>query len=384
MDNIYSYLNWRGDLPFSASAFNEVDSLILASLSYVKFDEIVPGIESEDSITLTEVNERYWELHENIENTKEAPFFQKVPLLMREVSKTVRYRDIRIGKYINHIDAQKQKQFSAVTFLLQDYSIYIAYRGTDTTIVGWKEDFNMSFTPEVPAQSEAVKYLEKVFNWTIGGIRIGGHSKGGNLAIYAGVKCRSHIRKKILSVHNFDGPGFTKEFLSTDEYKEMFTRIISYLPKASIIGMLLEHSCDRKIVNSNERIGIYQHDPLTWEVNSTGFSCLNELDKSSLIMDGIVKEWVNKLDYEQRKCFVDALFSIPENAGVERTSELSTVSSEKIKAFFKSISSMSKENRAVLTRTFVKFLRESSKAIKKEIVNQNYTPLPKPRKKQQA
>ena len=266
IDNVFTYLKWRGDLSFSEAAFNEVDSLILSLISYVEFGGIVPEIDSEESITIKEAWERFWTVYKNTDSSYLTSFLSKPPILLKEAAKTKRFGEIRIGKYVNQIDTQKDKQFSASTFLVNDDSIYVAYRGTDATIVGWKEDFNMSFLSEVPAQSEAVQYLEKTAGQKKSYIRLGGHSKGGNLAIYSGIRCSREIRKRILSIHNFDGPGFRQDLLLSDEYLEMLPRISNYLPQASIIGMLLEHAGERKIVRSNYFGGILQHDAFSWEV----------------------------------------------------------------------------------------------------------------------
>lgn len=369
MNNVYSYLKWRGDLDLSASAFNEADSLILSIISYVNFDGIVPGVESEESITMKEASDKYWSIHENIEKHRTKSFAAKPPLLLKEASCSKRFGSIRICKYVNRIDVDKEKQFSATTFQLGDDSIYLAYRGTDGTIVGWKEDFNMSFIQEVPAQSEAVEYLEGISGPICRSIRIGGHSKGGNLAIYSSVKCSGQIRGRILAVHNFDGPGFTKEMLISNEYVEMLPRITSYLPQASIIGMLLEYAGDRKIIKSSESGGILQHDPFSWEVDAFGFPCLKELDKSSLLMDSIIKEWINRLDIQQREYFVDTLFGILADTGIERTSDFSRVSSDRTKAFLKSISSMPVEKREVFTDIMKLFFAETRNTFKKELKN---------------
>jgi hypothetical protein len=367
IDNVFTYLKWRGDLSFSEAAFNEVDSLILSLISYVEFGGIVPEIDSEESITIKEAWEWFWTVYKNTDSSYLTSFLSKPPILLKEAAKTKRFGEIRIGKYVNQIDTQKDKQFSASTFLVNDDSIYVAYRGTDATIVGWKEDFNMSFLSEVPAQSEAVQYLEKTAGQKKSYIRLGGHSKGGNLAIYSGIRCSREIRKRILSIHNFDGPGFRQDLLLSDEYLEMLPRISNYLPQASIIGMLLEHAGERKIVRSNYFGGILQHDAFSWEVGPGGFPYLKELDKSSLLMEGIIKEWINKLDMQQREYFVDILFGVLADIGIERITDFPKVSNAKLKAFVKSIGSLPVETREIFAKTIKLFFNETRKAVRKEI-----------------
>jgi Protein of unknown function (DUF2974). len=367
MENIYSYLKWRGDLNFSESAFNDVDSLVLSLISYVDFNSIVPGIDSKESITIKEASEKYFSTKENLKNNKAATFLDKPPILLQQAADTKRFGNIRFGKYVNRIDTLKEKQFSASTFKLNEESIYIAYRGTDATIIGWKEDFNMCFNPEVPAQKEAVEYLENSFNLRYKNLRLGGHSKGGNLAIYSGMKCNRRIRDRILSVHNFDGPGFNMEILKSNDYVNLTSRITNFNPQASIIGLLLESVGERKVVRSSQFGGVQQHDAFWWEVNALGFSCLNEFDKSSILMDSIIKEWINKLDMKQRESFVDALFSILFVSGIENISDFSKISNERIKVFLKSLNSMPVEAKEILSRSLKLFFKETRNAVKKEL-----------------
>lgn len=367
MENVYSYLKWRGDLNLSASAFNAVDSLIISLISYVDFDGIVPGIDTEEFITLKEASYRYWSSKESIDCSRKKPFLSKPPILLKQAADTKRFGDIRIGKYVNRIDTQNEEQFSASTFVLDEDSVYLAFRGTDATIVGWKEDFNMSFIPEVPAQKEAVEYLENTFNHRYKNLWIGGHSKGGNLAVYSSIKCNSQIQDRILSVHNFDGPGFHNEILESTEYIKILPRITNYLPQSSIIGLLLEHAGERKVIKSSQVGGVQQHDAFMWEVNALDFTCLNELDKSSVLMDSIIKEWINKLDMKQRAYFVEALFSILSNTGIERTSDFTKISNDRIRAFLKTLSSMPVEVKQILGKSLKLFFAETRNAVKKEL-----------------
>jgi hypothetical protein len=197
-------------------------------------------------------------------------------------------------------------------------------------------------------------------------IRIGGHSKGGNLAIYSGIKCIEQIRDRILSIHNFDGPGFNYDVFNSAESCNILSRITNYLPQASIIGMLLEHAGENIIIKSSQ-FGILQHDSFTWEVGAVRFPGLKELDKSSLLLDSIMKQWINKLDIKERECFVDALFGILEDTGIERIADFSKVTNDKTRFFLKSISSLPVETRQMLSKAIKLFFVESRKAIQMDL-----------------
>ena len=159
---------------------------------------------------------------------------------------------MKLTNYINKVDPIQEKQFSAITIIMQDKTIYVAYRGTDNTIVGWKEDFNMSFSKLVPAQTDAVNYLESVAKKYKNRIRVGGHSKGGNLAVYAAAFCNKHVKDKIINVYNNDGPGFCDEVVNSEQYKEIIDRVHTYIPQTSIIGRLLNHEEETIILKSTQ------------------------------------------------------------------------------------------------------------------------------------
>ncbi len=199
MPNIFDYMKWR-DLPLKKVEFNEIDNLILSRVSYFPFDEL---IKDEEKITLKEAYDRY----KKINKKKEITFLQKEDKdLFKILANSVRFSDIFISDYVNKINIEEEKQFSAITIFLQDDNIYVSYRGTDNTVIGWKEDLNMSFSNLVRSQVEAVNYLDNIAKKYKNKIIVGGHSKGGNLAIYASVFCKDKYKKRIIKVYNNDGP----------------------------------------------------------------------------------------------------------------------------------------------------------------------------------
>lgn len=216
MANILEYLDWRGDLTLLERPFNEVDNLILAEICYLDFSGFVPAGFQTQQVTLLDAASAYFAAHPETNMGVLVP--DQIPVLVEHAAKTARFGDIRLLGYVNRIDEETQTQFSALTMLLPDGSAYVAFRGTDDTIVGWKEDFNMAFTPEIPAQKYAAEYLRQVSAaLPFRPLLVGGHSKGGNLAVYAAVFCGQDVQKRILAVYNNDGPGFYSSLLSLPE-----------------------------------------------------------------------------------------------------------------------------------------------------------------------
>ena len=220
MGNIFDYLEWRCDIPFDADPFNEVDNLVLAELAYTDFR----GILSMDGreISLQEACEAFFRHHTHEEILASKSFTARAPLLMEKMLCGARYRDIRLCRFLDETESARDMQLAAVTILLPDQTAYIAFRGTDGTLVGWKEDFNLSFLPETEGQRRAIQYLNRVGRDLPGSLRVGGHSKGGNLAVYAAAFCERDVQDRVLAVYSNDGPGFQEETLLTEGLDRFF------------------------------------------------------------------------------------------------------------------------------------------------------------------
>jgi len=316
MANILDYLRWRGDLPLTASPFNAVDSLILSVLAYVPFDGVVPPSATRKGPTIAEAAA-------GLAESGAAAFRDGDDRdLLAALAASERFGSMRLCAYENVIDIGREKQFAAVTALTGDGSAYVAYRGTDHTLVGWKEDFNMSFMTPVPAQEAAVAYLERVASGLRGRLRLGGHSKGGNLAVYAASFCRPRTQRRVSAVYNNDGPGFDASVIARDGYRNVQDRIRSFVPQSSIIGMLLEHAERYTVVQSTES-GLMQHDPYSWSVLGTDFITVQQVTDESLFVDRTLKEWVGAMEPAQRELFIDAVFDVLSATEAKTLSELS-------------------------------------------------------------
>ena len=269
MGNIEDYLLWRGDLSFAADPFNEVDNLVLSQLSYVDFDGIVSD-KGDEFISIGEVYERYWQMHTPEEVRARTSFVKLAPFLLEKVAKTARFGDMKLTGYVNNVSDTMEAQMSAVQFWLSNGTVFVAFRGTDETLVGWKEDFNLCYMEETEGQSLAVDYLRRHFGNTHLRLLVGGHSKGGNFAIFASAFSGQEIRDQIEIVYTNDGPGFRDNVTECEEYKDIMSRTVGIVPEDSIIGMLLESEHENLVVKSSN-IGIMQHDAMSWQVRSNRF-----------------------------------------------------------------------------------------------------------------
>ncbi|MCM1551791.1 MAG: DUF2974 domain-containing protein, partial [Butyrivibrio sp.] len=214
-NTMHAYLKEYGDVPFTERPMNDVDSLVLCQLAYLKFDGLVPGIDTNaPSVTLKELAK-----HPMADGLFADERFEKDNReLFARMLAGRRFCNLKLNCYINIVEKEWETQFAAITCILEDNTIYVAFRGTDETIVGWKEDFNMAYLSPVPGQAMSVKYLNMVTEKFGNLFYVGGHSKGGNFAVYSAMKCVPKVQERILKVYCMDGPGFRPEVLEECGY----------------------------------------------------------------------------------------------------------------------------------------------------------------------
>ncbi len=319
MANIFDYLEWRCDIPFSVDPFNEVDNLVLAELVYTDFK----GILSMDGkeVSLQDACEVFFRKHTHEEILTNKSFTAKAPLLMEKMLCGDRYRDMKLCWYMDETDAAQGMQLAAVTCLLPNCEAYVAFRGTDGTLVGWKEDFNFSFLPETAGQRKACAYLNHVTGKLRRDIRIGGHSKGGNLAVYAASCCDTELLQYVQAVYTNDGPGFQEKMLQSEGYQRILPKIVSIIPDTSMIGLLLSSSAIHHVIKSSQ-VGIFQHDGFSWDVSRNHFIEAKQSEASQVI-DRFLSDWLSQMDDGNRRTLTEIIFSLFESTGAETFSEIS-------------------------------------------------------------
>ena len=330
MANMFDYLNWRGDLPFACAPLNPVDALIFSTLCYTQFGTQV----TDDPIRpvfLSAAVEAFFAQPDH-----EARVRDKRDLkLLLAAAQSPRFGNVGLCFHRDEFFPEEETQFAAMTFLLDDGTAFLAYRGTDTTLVGWKEDFNMSFQDTVPSQRKAQAYVQEFSSVFPRMMYLGGHSKGGNLAVFAGAKCGIDIQNRILAVYNLDGPGFGQYLMGDPGYIAMVPRIQTYIPQSSIIGMLLEHEEPYTVIKSSQ-ISIMQHDPYSWEIMAGHFIDAGEMSADTRFLDQTIKHWLAGMSTQERNEFVDTVFELLSAGGAEKTHHL--IRPQNIRAFFKALS----------------------------------------------
>ncbi|WP_101697029.1 DUF2974 domain-containing protein [Clostridium minihomine] len=351
MKNIIHYVEEMFSL-FSEHPFSSVDSLVLSQLVYIRLPSCVPVLGEEKpllrlgDLLRAECFESMFRNVRDPENNRRLLF---------ALAASPRFRNILVGNYSEQLDIQQEKQFAAVTFYLDTQTAYIAFRGTDATFIGWKEDFNMAFQSPVPSQEEALIYLNSVAKQWPGTFLIGGHSKGGNLAVYSAMMSPVEIQNRIRQIYSHDGPGFKAEILQSSNFDQIQTRIHKTLPQSSIVGMLLENQEPYSIVKSN-RFGIMQHDPFSWIVEEKQFSVLERLSVTAKHMDHTLNGWLQTLSDGERERFIDTLYTVLNAGGITDFSQLETEWQKSLSAMLNAARNIEPDAREFAFQTLKSFV----------------------------
>ena len=304
MATVFDYLKWRGDLSFAQDPLNPVDGLIFCALSYIPFVGQAAETPNEP-IALRDAAADFLSL-DDYESRVRA---KNDAMMLRAAAETARFGGCKMVLYRDQFAPEEETQFAAMTFLLPDGTAFVAFRGTDRSLVGWKEDFNMAFLSPVPGQEYSVKYVNMVTGWLHQPFYIGGHSKGGNLAVYSGMKCAPFVQKRIQKIYSLDGPGFRPEVLKECHYNAIEGKVVKLLPHSSMIGMIFERDIHYRVVESNSH-GLLQHDPFSWLVEEDHFVDVGDIYESQKIINEALNEWILSLNEEQVRTFVETLYQV--------------------------------------------------------------------------
>ena len=362
--NMLDYIDWRGDLTFDQSAFNEVDNLIFSTLVYLKMDGLVSEDDSQ-SLTLKALCERY------VEAGYDQSFMSNDPFpLLKKAAASPRFRDVTVRWFVNKIDPDQQLQFAAATYVLPNDLVIVSFRGTDNTLVGWHEDCNFSFLTETPGQNEAVGYVNRVAAKTSGRLIVVGHSKGGNFAIYGAAFCDAAVsRDRIDRVYSNDGPGFNSAIAEAPEYLAVLDKTVKIIPDSSLVGILLDSKVQRRVIRSDAK-GLLQHNPYTWCVLGAGFESADERAASSLVMDDALSEWIGSLSGEDKRILVNAIFEALEATGAKTLREISENKWDSYSAILKAVMQIDQNSKSDIREMLKKLLLSGKEAVKSETTRQ--------------
>jgi hypothetical protein len=350
MSDLFDYLDWRGDIHINVDGFNDVDRMILSQLSYFNFVGIVPDFDGIISIGHALVK---------LKNTCRVSCFNypNDEKLAEKLPKTARFKDLLLTGFEVRFDPDKVEQFAAMTVLLPDRTAACVFRGTDSSLIGWKENLNMALSDELPAQLDAVNYLENLARNYRGSIRTMGHSKGGNLAVYAPAFSKASVSRRVIEAINLDGPGFSEYVINSPGYKAIENRIRTIIPRSAIVGVIFSHTGKFTIVDSSA-YKLMQHDLYTWKVMGNSPVTLTERDSSSQLAEETFDNWINSLSNDERERFIDGIWSLFEEIGLTDIDEI--LKGKNTIAILRALAKMDEDTRGIITDTLTR-LRISAK-----------------------
>ena len=305
--NIFDYIKWRGDLSFNVKSFNMLDALAFTLIAFIDFSKEMETYPTTSTILMNQMYGKFMKENDISKLQLGLLLPNDIFELGKLMESSYRYSKVEASNYINSIDMKITKQFSAMTYHIDKNNIFIAFRGTDDTLIGWAEDVNMLCKYPIPAQEDALDYLNKIGEiFPNANIYIGGHSKGGNIAVFAAVYANSEIKKRIKAVYSFDGPGFYKENLDVDKFNSIKNKITHITPNSSIIGRIFHLDVNPLIVNSFSR-GIDQHNPLTWEIKRDHFVKVKNYDGHSNKIKKEIDKLIESMNQEEKEDFAEDL-----------------------------------------------------------------------------
>lgn len=337
--NIVGYVG-KNNKDFSQCPFNEADSLVLSQLAYLAYPrKYAYAPEISLSQLAAETDELIRDTYYPKSNVK----------LIKAVAASPRFGEVKAGFFRRRNSDEKVLRFAAVTFVLPDGSVYLAYRGTDTTVLGWKEDFYMSFLSRIPSHFLAEEYLAEVAAKVNGALILGGHSKGGNLAVDAAVNCDEAVKARIAAVYDHDGPGFKDSIYGSDEYLAIKSRIRKTIPRDSMVGVILNTTSDYEVVDCNSLL-LLQHDPFAWKVLPDGsFKKLVKTSYSSRVFDATLTDWINGMDLPSRRKLVQAIFEVLEGCGCDKITDIPKNLLPSMRGMYRSYKNLDDEGKALMS-----------------------------------
>ena len=350
MGNLITYVQQYEAQTFQEKLVTDIDILVLTEIAYLPFDEIVSSsFEEKAAISLNQLGKEFEIIKEKEHENNPFMITKERIQLLDVVSKSQRYKEIKVFGFMNDIDDELTKQFAAVCYQWEEESRWIIFRGTDESLTGWKEDFMMTYSDLIPAQIDAIEYLRKQAELFSGRLNISGHSKGGNLSLYASAMQEEDIQHRIQQIYCWDAPGVHRSILNTEGYQRVVSKAKRYIPQDSIVGLMLESQVPYHIIES-QGSGISQHSALMWNIEDDHFVELTELTRNSQLTDQTFKQWTEVVSDEDLKLFFDTFFELIFEMGVETVNDVYYNFRMYMRQFFEKAYQMDTEKREILLR----------------------------------
>ena len=349
MPTIFDYLKANQYDSFYDKEFTVLDALALTELAYLPFEDLVPAeISVQNYISLQHLAEQFEEKFQGKYPPLGMVNAHRLKLLSY-LSSFKRYKHIRALGFANDVSLDSQKQFAAITYQIRPKEYLVVFRGTDDSIIGWKEDFHLTYMKEIPAQLAARDYLKEVLDKLDGKVWLAGHSKGGNLATYAACHVETSIQDRIQKVYSFDAPGLHSSIRNSDNFKAIEGKILSIIPENSIVGMMLE-TPETDLVVKSKTFGLLQHLMVSWEIEGDQFKVVPKVTEDSIQVDQTLKSWTASLSEEELRDFFDLFFGLFIEADIHRFGDITVDTPGKIQKLIENRRNLTPDQAAMMDR----------------------------------
>ena len=364
MKNLFNYIKVYGNKTFLEEEFNDIDSLILNSIVYIKFEKYLPKKKFEMR-KLSDVASLYFGDY-NRKQYKHSIIATDVAIkVLRAIKNTKRYKDIYLYNYVNRV--KYLEQFGAITFKLTDDLIYVAFEGTDKYINSWEENFLMSYKFPIHSQKHAIRYLKRTIRFKDKNVIVGGHSKGGNLALVSAMYTKRSIRNKIIKIYSADGPGLRIRQFKSKRYKNIKDKYIHIIPTYSMVGLILRHENNYKVVKSS-KFSVLSHDMTTWCINDK-YLIDDELSNLSKNFDLYMQNFLDNNNDKFRKKYVKEVFSIFRSAEITNIEDIKANKLKNLRKIIKEFGVLDIDTRNMLL-DFINFMiKNHSEEVKNKVIN---------------
>ena len=349
MPTIFDYLKANQYDSFYDKEFTVLDAMALTELAYLPFEDLVPAeISVQNYISLQHLAEQFEEKFQGKYPPLGMVNAHRLKLLSY-LSSFKRYKHIKALGFANDVSLDSQKQFAAITYQIRPKEYLVVFRGTDDSIIGWKEDFHLTYMKEIPAQLAARDYLKEVLDKLDGKVWLAGHSKGGNLATYAACHVETSIQDRIQKVYSFDAPGLHSSIRNSDNFKAIEGKILSIIPENSIVGMMLE-TPETDLVVKSKTFGLLQHLMVSWEIEGDQFKVVPKVTEDSIQVDQTLKTWTANLSEEELRDFFDLFFGLFIEAGIYRFGDITVDTPGKIQKLIENRRNLTPEQATMMDR----------------------------------
>ena len=349
MPTIFDYLKANQYDNFYDKEFTVLDAMALTELAYLPFEDLVPAkISVQNYISLQHLAEQFEEKFQGKYPPLGMVNAHRLKLLSY-LSSFKRYKHIRALGFANDVSLDSQKQFAAITYQIRPKEYLVVFRGTDDSIIGWKEDFHLTYMKEIPAQLAARDYLKEVLDKLDGKVWLAGHSKGGNLATYAACHVETSIQDRVQKVYSFDAPGLHSSIRNSDNFKAIEGKILSIIPENSIVGMMLE-TPETDLVVKSKTFGLLQHLMVSWEIEGDQFKVVPKVTEDSIQVDQTLKTWTANLSEEELRDFFDLFFGLFIEADIHRFGDITVDTPGKIQKLIENRRNLTPEQATMMDR----------------------------------